>query len=216
MAVIGITGGIGSGKSTLCGFLEELLPAEMFDADRVARDVLANDPEVREALVRDVSPLAYREDGLPDREELRRVVFADPAARARLEAIVHPRVRASWKEKAQGFRRSGGHFLVDIPLLYETGAEEFFDEVVVVGCAAEIQLERVCARGVARDQAEAIMLAQLPTLEKVARADRVVWNDGSLRQLEAQARELASRWLGFDPRGEGMKMPFLGGGDSKY
>lgn len=193
MAVIGITGGIGSGKSTFCGFLGELLPAEVFDADRVARDVLANDPDVRAAVVRDVCPQAYGNDGLPDREVLRRVVFADPAARARLEAIVHPRVRAAWRERADIFRCAGGHFLVDIPLLYETGAEEFFDEVVVVGCAPETQLERVCARGLRREDAEAILRVQLPTLEKVDRADRVVWNDGSLLQLEAQARELASR-----------------------
>ncbi len=199
MAVIGITGGIGSGKSTFCGFLGELLPAEIFDADRVARDVLANDEEVREAVVRDVCPQAYGGDGLPDREVLRKVVFTDPAARARLEAIVHPRVRASWREKAEGFRCSGRYFLVDIPLLYETRAEGFFDEVVVVGCAPETQLERVCARGVERDQAEAILRAQLPTLEKAARADRVVWNDGSLEGLRSQARELVSRWLGFSP-----------------
>lgn len=193
MAVIGVTGGIGSGKSTFCGFLGALLPAEVFDADRVAKDVLSNDPEVREAVVHEVSALAYGEDGLPDRALLRRVVFDDPAARTRLEAIVHPRVRAAWRDQAEKVRSRGGHFLVDIPLLYETGAEGLFDEVVVVGCAPETQLARVCARGLGREQARAIVRAQLSTLEKAARADRVVWNDGTLRQLEAQAREMASR-----------------------
>lgn len=201
MAVIGITGGIGSGKSTFCGFLGELLPAEIFDADSVARAVLANDPAVREAVRRGVCPQAYGEDGLPDREVLRRVVFSDPAARGRLEAIVHPRVRAAWRGKAEEVRRGGGNFLVDIPLLYETGAEGLFDEVVVVGCAPETQLERVGARGVGREQVGAILRAQLPTLEKAACADRVVWNDGSLEALRCQALELVSRWRAFRPVG---------------
>ena len=136
MAVIGVTGGIGSGKSTFCHLLGALLSAEIFDADRVAKDVLANDPEVREVVLRDISLQAYGDDGLPNRKLLRRLVFAEPALKARLEAIVHPRVRAAWMERAESFRRLGGHFLVDIPLLFETGAEGFFDEVVVVGCSA--------------------------------------------------------------------------------
>lgn len=193
MAVIGVTGGIGSGKSTFCGFLRVLLQAEVFDADRVAKNVLAYDEEVREAVTREVSPHAYGADGLPDRELLRRVVFGDPGMRLRLEAIVHPRVRRAWRERAEAIRGTGGHFVVDIPLLFETGAEVFFDEVVVVGCSPETQLRRVCARGLSEPDARAILRVQMPTLEKVALADRVVWNDGGIDRLEAQAREFVKR-----------------------
>jgi dephospho-CoA kinase len=201
MAVIGVTGGIGSGKSTFCRMLGALLPAEVFDADRVAGEVLADNLEVREAVVSEVSPQAYGADGLLDRELLRSLIFDNAGAKKRLEAIVHPHVRSAWRERAEGVRRLGGHFLVDIPLLYETGAEEFFDMVVVVGCSEETQLARVEARGVDAGQAAVIARTQMPTLEKAARADFVVWNDGSLEFLEEQARELVARLK------EGEKIP---------
>ena len=193
MAIIGVTGGIGSGKSTICSFLGALLQAEIFDTDRIAKETLAHDEVVREAVKREISPQAFGKDGLPDRDLLRRMIFKNPLLKVRLEEILHPRVRAAWLAKSEEVRSSGGHFIVDIPLLYENGAEVFFDMVVVVGCAADTQLHRACARGLAREQVEAIMRTQMPTLEKVARADLVVWNDGSLLQLEAQAKELAMR-----------------------
>ena len=190
MAIIGVTGGIGSGKSTFCDLLQEALPIERFDADRVAHEKLAHDEKVREAVKREISVHAYREDGVPDRELIRKIVFSDRDAKSRLERILHPLVGEAWRSRVTDIRESGGHFLVDIPLLFETGAEKYFDHVVVVACSTATQLDRILARGIGIEEAQAILCAQMPTMEKVTRADRVVWNDGSRRCLGDQVAEM--------------------------
>ena len=190
MAVLGITGGIGSGKSTFSRILARLLPAEIFDADATARRLLETDSGVREAVRRDVSPLAYTPDGSADRNAIRRVVFENPGARARLEAILHPLVRSRWLQFASESRAANTHVIVDIPLLFETNAESFFDRILTVACSRENQMARIAARGLARDQIEKIIESQLPLDQKIARSDFVVWNDGTLAILEDQAAEL--------------------------
>ena len=190
MAIIGVTGGIGSGKSTFCDLLQEVLPLERFDADRDAKEKLARDEKVRGAVKRDISLHAYREDGVPDRELIRKIVFSDRDVKSRLERILHPLVREAWSSRVADIRESRGHFLVDIPLLFETGAEKYFDHVVVVACSTATQLDRILARGIGFEEAQAILCAQMPTMAKVARADRVVWNDGSRRCLGDQVAEV--------------------------
>ena len=193
MAIIGITGGIASGKSTFSRALAEIRAAWIFDSDACARELLDSDPSVREAVIRDILPTAYRADGLPDRSAIRALVFSDPAAKARLEAILHPLVRTRRRALADGARADGLDLLVDIPLLFETSASSGFDLVVTVACSPEIQTRRAMSRGLTLAQVEQIVASQWGNAQKFAQSDFVIWNDGSLRMLQAQVEELASR-----------------------
>ena len=193
MAIIGITGGIASGKSTFTRALAEIRGASIFDSDACARELLDSDPAVREAVIRDLLPTAYRPDGTPDRAAIRAIVFSDPAAKARLEAILHPLVRARRQALADDARVEGRDLLVDIPLLFETSASSGFDLIVTVACSAETQTRRAMSRGLTRAQVEQIVDSQWSNAQKIAQSDFVIWNDGSLRMLQAQAEELAAR-----------------------
>lgn len=193
MAIIGITGGIASGKSTFTRALAEIRAASIFDSDACARELLDSDPTVREAVIRDILPTAYRPDGTPDRAAIRALVFSDPAAKARLEGILHPLVRARRQSLAEDARAEGSDLLVDIPLLFETGASSAFDLVVAVACSPEIQTRRAMSRGLTLAQVQQIVGSQWGNAQKIAQSDFVVWNDGSLGMLKAQARELAAR-----------------------
>jgi dephospho-CoA kinase len=191
MAVIGVTGGIGSGKSTFSKMLADHLSARLFDADSAARELLESDPAVCQEITTELFAEAYSPDGKPDRAAIRRLVFHDPAAKARLESILHPRIRERWTQLAAECRQDATPLVVEIPLLFETGAERFFDRIVTVACSHETQLARTAARGLPRDEAESIIRSQLPLERKTSLAHFVVWNDGSLTNLENQASELA-------------------------
>jgi len=191
MAVIGVTGGIGSGKSTFSKMLADHLGARLFDADSAARELLESDPAVCQEITTELFAEAYSPDGKPDRAAIRRLVFHDPAAKARLESILHPRIRERWTQLAAECRQNATPLVVEIPLLFETGAERFFDRIVTVACSHETQLARTAARGLPRDEAESIIRSQLPLERKTSLAHFVVWNDGSLTNLENQASELA-------------------------
>jgi dephospho-CoA kinase len=191
MAVIGVTGGIGSGKSTFSKMLADHLGARLFDADSAARELLESDPAVRQEITSEIFAEAYTPDGKPDRAAIRRLVFQDPAAKARLESILHPRIRERWTQLAAECRQNATPLVVEIPLLFETGAERFFDRIATVACSHETQLARTAARGLPRDEAESIIRSQIPLERKTTLAYFVVWNDGSLTNLENQASELA-------------------------
>lgn len=193
MAIIGITGGIASGKSTFTRALAEIRAARIFDSDACARELLDSDSSVREAVIRDILSTAYRADGTPDRAAIRALVFSDPAAKARLEAILHPLVRARRQALAEDVRAEGRDLLVDIPLLFETGASSGFDLIVTVACSPETQTKRAMSRGLTLAQVQQIVASQWGNAQKIAQSDFVIWNDGSLRILQAQAEELAAR-----------------------
>ena len=191
MAVIGVTGGIGTGKSTISKMLAEKLAARLFDADATSRELLESDPEVRRRISSELFAEAYTPDGQPDRAAIRRLVFHDPTAKSRLESILHPRIRERWTQLAEGYRQSGADLVVEIPLLFETSAEHFFDRIVTVACSPATQLARTAARSLPRDEAESIIRTQLPLERKTSLAHFVIWNDSSLANLENQAAELA-------------------------
>ena len=191
MAVIGITGSIASGKSTFRDFLVPILPAQAVDADAIARHLLEEDSDVRAQVLSAISPSAYKPDGSPDRVEIRRIIYGDPAAKARLEAILHPRVRTTWLQEAELAKKENRHLLVDIPLLFETGAGPHFDITVTVACSPDIQQARLVARGLDAAIAQKILLSQMPVPEKNARSSHVVWNDGKLSALQDQAEYFA-------------------------
>lgn len=194
MAVIGVTGGIASGKSSFCRALAKIEPFCIFDSDACAGEFLDSDPAVREAIVRDVLPTAYRVDGTPDRAAIRAHVFSSPDARIRLEAILHPLVRSRRLAMVNEAQSGGCDLLVDIPLLFETGASSSFDCIVTVACSSEIRIRRAMSRGLALPEVERIIASQCEDGRKIAHSDFVIWNDGTLRMLEAQAAEFGFYW----------------------
>ena len=194
-AVIGITGGISTGKSTFARQLRQLTGALLFDADRAARQLTDQDREVRALLRAQFGPEIFSARGDLNRAALRAIVFADQGKKRALEQILHPRIRRQWATEADRSRQSGKIFLADIPLLYETKGETLCDRVVVVACSQEIQLQRLMARTrLSSADARAMIAAQMPLSQKISRADHLAWNNGPLSSLEAQA-VLLSRFL---------------------
>jgi dephospho-CoA kinase len=122
-------------------------------------------------------------------------VFADAGKKGALEHILHPRIRRQWSLEAERHRNSAKLFFADIPLLYETGGESLCDRVVVVACSPSVQLGRLVARmGLDESKAQQMIDAQMPLMEKVARANHVVWNNGGREELKEQARLLVDFW----------------------
>lgn len=195
MPVLGVTGGIATGKSTFVRAFVRHLPAQIFDADRTAHELLGGDLEVQRAIRAAFGDQVFGPDGKPDRVRLREVVFSDELQRQRLEDILHPVIRARWAALAEQTVRTGGWFCVDIPLLYETGAEENFDRTIVVACSPETQRLRLQERrGLDVGTAERIIAAQLDLSIKIKKAHHVIWNDSTDACLEGQAALLAG-WL---------------------
>jgi dephospho-CoA kinase len=196
MPAIGITGGVATGKSTFCQCLGELLPgARFFDADKAARLLTDQDPEVKREIRAVFGTDIYSSSGDLNRGQLRAIILKSAAKRLALEQILHPRIRRQWSAEAQTHRNSPDFFLADIPLLYETDGETLCDRVVVVACSPEVQLARLRQRR-AMESREAMELikTQMPLEEKIRRADHVVWNNNGRAVLSAQANDLVKLW----------------------
>jgi dephospho-CoA kinase len=205
--VVGLTGGIASGKSTVAGLLRAR-GAPVVDADALARAVVAPGRPALAEIERAFGPDVLQADGALDRKRLGARVFADPAARLRLEAITHPAIR---EEMAAETRRlaADGHDLAfyDAPLLYEVRLDAVLDSVVVVWAPRDVQRNRLTLRdGLSSAEAEARLAAQLPLDEKAARADFVIENGGAPEGLG----EKADRLLADLRRGLGRRLPNAG------
>lgn len=188
---IGLTGGIGSGKSTVTDLLAAH-GAVIVDADLIAREVVAAGSPGLAAVAAQFGDRVITPDGDLDREAMAAVVFADPDARARLNAIVHPLVRARSAELAAQ-APPGAIVIHSIPLLVETGQQDSFDVVVVVDVPTEIALARLVEhRGMSEGAARARIAAQVDRERRLAAADVVLDNSGDRDQVVAQVHEL---WL---------------------
>lgn len=193
MAVLGITGGIATGKSSFTAMLKGMVEAEFFDSDVCAKELLDSNAEVRQEVRARVGAGALDESGEIDRGRLRKLIFDSASHKAILESILHPRIRRAWVERARRARESGVTFVVDIPLLFETKAETLFDRILVVACGRETQIGRMqTLRNMPLDLAERIIASQIPIKEKVLLADHVAWNDGAVATLRAQAEIFAN------------------------
>ncbi|HEX6974290.1 MAG TPA: dephospho-CoA kinase [Vicinamibacterales bacterium] len=186
MLRVALTGGIATGKS-YCLSRFAALGAATIDADRLAREAVApGSPGLAEVSER-FGPRVLRPDGSLDRPALATLVFADSAARADLEAIIHPRVYRAIREWAANLPVATRLAMADIPLLFETGHSHDFDAVVVCACAPAEQLRRLVARdGLSESDARARLDAQWPIEEKVRRATHVIRTDGSFADTDAQ------------------------------
>ena len=180
MKLLGLTGGIGMGKSTAAGIISDL-GVPVVDTDLIARQVVEPCQEALGEIQAAFGPEVIRPDGQLSREALAQRVFADPEARQRLEGILHPRIRQIWLRQVEDWRAEGRAIgAVVIPLLFETAAEKQFDAIVCVACSARTQLERLAGRGWSEREIRQRMQAQMPIEKKIALSTFVVWNEGSL------------------------------------
>ena len=191
MHTVGLTGGIGSGKSAVSRQLRSY-GAVVVDADLVAREVVDVGTAGLAAVVEAFGPEVLREDGSLDRAALGRQVFADPDELARLNAITHPRIAERTGELFREAAESGARVLVhDVALLVEHGLSRSYDAVVVVAASPRTQLDRlVRLRGMAEDEARARIAAQAPLEDKLAVATHVIRNDGPLEELAPQVEQV--------------------------
>ena len=195
MAVIGITGGISTGKSSFCQCLREVLPAaKFFNADEAAH-VLLERSEVKREIRAEFGGHVFSKDGDLNRAKLRAIVFGNATRKRALEQVLHPRIRRQWKTEAKRHRNSPKFFFADIPLLYETGGESLCERVVVVACSREVQLGRLKKRmSIRAAEGRKMINSQMPLAEKIKRADHVVWNNGPRTALVVQALFLVALW----------------------
>jgi dephospho-CoA kinase len=187
--LVGLTGGIGSGKTTVARMLSTR-GAVVIDADGLARDAVEVGTPGYDAVVRRFGDRVVGPDASLDRAMLAEIVFADAGARAELEAIVHPAVRLAIAESIAGHHDTDDVVVVDSPLLIETGEHETFPVVIVVTASEDTRIARLVARGMDERDARARMAAQMPLEDKVAHAHVVLDNDGDELALERQVERL--------------------------
>jgi len=193
---VALTGGIATGKSHV---LDELRKRGVpcLDADQLAHGVEAAGTEATRAIAARFGDVLAA-DGAVDRRKLAPIVFADPAARRDLEAIVHPAVYRAIAAGLRAFELLGHYALavVDVPLLFETGHASDFDRVIVTACTPATQVARLVARGMPEAEARRRLAAQWPTEEKAARADFVIRTDGTFEDTNRQLDEVCRRLQG--------------------
>lgn len=193
--VVGLTGGIGSGKSTVAELFAQCGVA-LVDTDAIAHELTAPAGAAMAAIGAAFGPAVRRADGALDRAAMRALVFADPLAKARLEAILHPMIRAESVVRCAA-AASASYALLVVPLLIETGAyRERVDRILVVDCDEAVQISRVMARsGLTADEVRAIMANQASRAERRAAADDLLLNNDGLPALLPQIKSLHQRYL---------------------
>lgn len=190
MLLVGLTGGIGSGKSTVARLLEKR-GAVVFDADLLAREAVAPGTPGHAAVIERFGADVLAPGGELDREALASIVFADPSARRDLEQIVHPEVRRLFAEGSEAYRDTDRVVVFSAPLLVESGMHTAFEILVVVSATVATQIERLMRqRGMSEASIRARIDAQAPLEDKAAVADFIVDNEGTLDDLESQVERL--------------------------
>lgn len=194
MKLCGLTGGVGMGKSTAAGFLLQL-GARVVDTDDLAHELVQPGQPALAEIADAFGKHLLAPDGKLQRAELAKIVFADTAAREKLEAILHPRIRERWSAQVAQWRQENCPLaVVVIPLLFETQAENQFEKIICVACSPASQLERLQARHWSPEQIQQRIAAQMPVAQKIARAHSVIWSEGTpeihRRQLVASLAKL--------------------------
>jgi len=196
---VGLTGGIGCGKTTVAD-LFGALGASLVDTDLIAHALTAPGGAAMPALVAAFGPGVAAADGAMDRARMRELVFADPQAKQRLEAILHPRIRDA--ALAAAAAASGPYVMFVVPLLVESGNwRQRVTRILAIDCPEQVQIARVMARnGLAEAQVRAIMATQATRDQRLAAADDVITNDGGIDTLRPQVARLHAEYLVFSER----------------
>jgi dephospho-CoA kinase len=191
MKKIGLTGNIGTGKSTVSWMFSEL-GVPVLDADEIAHEALAPQSAAWKAVHERYGAAILTKDGKANREALARIVFQDPLERKFLESQIHPYVKREIEKRMADLARNGHPFAIaEIPLLYETGWGDAFDAVIVVRCNEEQEIERCQQKfGMSREEVLLRLGAQYPLSRKVSQADVVIDNDGPVEETEVQVKRL--------------------------
>ena len=186
MLVVGLTGGIGSGKSTVAKCFQKL-GTRLVSADDIAKDMLLTDRRVRDRFVREFGPGFFEQGGGLERRKLAHLVFENPRALQRLNAIVHPAVVAVIREEIGKAQSRRGILMIEAALFYETGLENLPVYMIVVDADEEIRIRRVMKRDrCTRNEVERRIKMQLPASRKVNRADFVIFNSGPVSELPSK------------------------------
>ena len=193
MLKIGLTGGIGSGKSTVAGYFADL-GVPVIDADQLARELVAPGSPALAEIIAAFGGEMLLKDGNLDRKRLRQVIFADPRQRQRLESILHPLIYAEMRRRVETLQAP--YCLLVIPLLLERGGTEFVDRILVVDVPESLQRERVHSRdGMSDGEIEAIRRTQVERAARLGAADDIISNDADLPHLRQQVTALHHRYL---------------------
>ncbi|WP_323751957.1 dephospho-CoA kinase [Marinobacter sp.] len=195
MAIVGLTGGIGSGKSTVVRLFGEL-GVHWVDADDVAREVVEPGTPALKAIAEHFGGEVLLADGALDRAWLRQRVFAEPEERAWLEGLLHPIIRKELIRQLQPENYALPYTLLVSPLLLETDQHQLVNKVLVIDVPESVQLERTMARDDnSREQVERIMAAQMPREDRRLKADAIIDNNQPLVEVERQVAELHNQWV---------------------
>ncbi|MGA8259059.1 MAG: dephospho-CoA kinase [Arenicellales bacterium] len=196
MLKIGLTGGIGSGKTEVSGRFEAL-GAPVIDTDVLAREVVEPGEPALGRLVEAFGDEILQADGGLDRHRLRQRAFADPAAKQRLEAILHPAIRERLRVRLERLEQEGAPYcVIVVPLLVETDFHEMVDRVLVVEAERELRVQRVMSRaGMEKVDVERIMDTQATAEQRLGVAHDVIHNDGTLNELRAKVDRLHAKYL---------------------
>jgi dephospho-CoA kinase len=193
MKLLGLTGGVGMGKSTAAGFLLSM-GARVADTDEIARELVQPGQPALAEIRKEFGGKVFLADGALNRAALAEEVFADETSRKKLEAILHPRIRECWQSRVAEWRNEGCLLaVVVIPLLFETRSENQFDKIICVACSADTQRERLRARGWSAKQISQRIAAQMPVEQKMARAHFVVWSEGLPAVARRQITEITGK-----------------------
>ena len=182
-SVIGLTGGIACGKSTVLEIFAKN-GWEAISTDQLAGEILASDKQVASLLTERWGPSVFEERGIVDKKQIAEIVFNRPRERSWLESILHPLVRAAWQTKIE--KSENSLFVVEIPLLFENDLQSHFAHVISLFASREVQVARLLDRGLGFEQAEGRIDAQLPTDKKAELADSILLGSGSPEFLERQ------------------------------
>ncbi len=188
MKVLGLTGGVGMGKTTAAQMFTAA-GTKVLDTDLLARQLVEPGQPALAEIIACFGSAFIDSLGRLRRLDLARVVFADSSRRVQLEQILHPRIRAAWQQQILDWRTSGERLgVVVIPLLFETQVESHFDRILCAACLPDTQRTRLAARGWTAEQASQRIAAQLPIEQKITRSQHVIWTEGCLactsRQIE--------------------------------
>ncbi|SDM75389.1 dephospho-CoA kinase [Psychrobacillus sp. OK028] len=193
--IIGLTGSIASGKSTVSNMLKEM-GFPIIDADIVARVVVEKGTSTLEMIKETFGPVVVHEDGALNREALGEIIFSNPSKRKQLNDIIHPAIRAEMlAQKEHLVQQNHPVIIMDIPLLFESRLQSFVDKILVVTVTEQTQLERLMARnGFTHEEAKLRIQSQLPLSVKEEGADAVIYNNGSIEETEQQLKKIIAIW----------------------
>lgn len=193
--IIGLTGSIASGKSTISAMLKEK-GYPIIDADLVARLVVEPGTSTLSEIERVFGDQVMNKDGTLNREVLGQLIFHEPAKRKQLNDLMHPAIRAEMlRQRDELLERGEQTLIMDIPLLFESHLQHFVDKILVVSVTEEMQLQRLMQRNsLSEEEAKARIQSQLPISEKEKGADAVIYNNGSIEQSKGQLERIIAEW----------------------